>query len=347
MPSTSRRSRQFDDDADEEQRPRQRQRRDEPESDDDVEEADEADEADEGQDGEQAESADGQLIKKLVRYAMACDFSRAPIRRDGIKEKVLGDQSRAFRRVFDGAQKTLRGVFGMEMVELPVRDKLTKEDKRKAAKTKSRSSNSNSYVLVSVLPDTYKTSKVIAPSKFMSAEDEAAYVAFYTLLISLIRINGGEMSDSKLKRYLRRLNAETNSFHSTKTEDTLARLQRQGYLIKNIDKEARQHGDEQEATTWYVGPRGKVEVGDEVVAGVVREVWGEQEDDELEAKLQNSLQIQPRDAPVQNDDVANGGASNGAGNGRAAEDNGEGPSRRRSGRRRQVEEEDQDEEDEE
>lgn len=44
---------------------------------------------------------------------------------------VLGDHSRAFRRVFEGAQKTLRTVFGMEMVELPVRDKLTKEEKRK------------------------------------------------------------------------------------------------------------------------------------------------------------------------------------------------------------------------
>lgn len=44
---------------------------------------------------------------------------------------VLGDHSRAFRRVFEGAQKTLRSVFGMEMVELPVRDKLTKEEKRK------------------------------------------------------------------------------------------------------------------------------------------------------------------------------------------------------------------------
>lgn len=150
------------------------------------------------------------------------------------------------------------------------------------------------------------------------------------------------MSDSRLRRYLRRLNAETNSFHSTKTEDTLARLQRQGYLIKNIDKEARQHGDEQEATTWYVGPRGKIEVGDEVVAGVVREVWGEQNDDELEAKLQNSLQIQDRKASAQNGDVANDGASN-AGNESAPVDNGEGSSRRRSGRRRRVDE-DQDEE---
>lgn len=51
--------------------------------------------------------------------------------RDLTAKTVLGDRSRAFRRVFDGAQKTLRAVFGMEMVELPVRDKLTKEEKRK------------------------------------------------------------------------------------------------------------------------------------------------------------------------------------------------------------------------
>jgi hypothetical protein len=50
---------------------------------------------------------------------------------DLTEKTVLGDRSRAFRRVFDGAQKTLRAVFGMEMVELPVRDKLTKEEKRK------------------------------------------------------------------------------------------------------------------------------------------------------------------------------------------------------------------------
>lgn len=28
-----------------------------------------------------------ELIKKMVRYALACEYSRTPIRRDGIKEK--------------------------------------------------------------------------------------------------------------------------------------------------------------------------------------------------------------------------------------------------------------------
>lgn len=68
------------DDDEEEQRPRQRQRREEPDSDE------EDDDINEDRD-DVVESPDGQLIKKLVRYAMACDFSRTPIRRDGIKEK--------------------------------------------------------------------------------------------------------------------------------------------------------------------------------------------------------------------------------------------------------------------
>lgn len=73
-------------DSDENQRPRQRRNarvedsnegEDEAESDEDVD-----------MDGLSAEqSADQLLAKKLIRYAIACDYSRTPIRRDGIKER--------------------------------------------------------------------------------------------------------------------------------------------------------------------------------------------------------------------------------------------------------------------
>ena len=35
------------------------------------------------------DNADDQLVKKLVRYALACEYARLPIRRDGIREKGL------------------------------------------------------------------------------------------------------------------------------------------------------------------------------------------------------------------------------------------------------------------
>ena len=38
------------------------------------------------------QSADDQLAKKLARYAISCEYSRTPIRRDGIKEKGMAEQ---------------------------------------------------------------------------------------------------------------------------------------------------------------------------------------------------------------------------------------------------------------
>lgn len=40
--------------------------------------------------GERNETS--QLIKNLVRYALACEYSRTPIRRDGIREKGTKDR---------------------------------------------------------------------------------------------------------------------------------------------------------------------------------------------------------------------------------------------------------------
>jgi hypothetical protein len=36
---------------------------------------------------EDGENSKDQFVKKLVRYALACEYARLPIRRDGIKDK--------------------------------------------------------------------------------------------------------------------------------------------------------------------------------------------------------------------------------------------------------------------
>jgi hypothetical protein len=43
---------------------------------------------DEGEDG----GSQDQLVKKLVRYALACEYSRQPIRREGIRDKGICPQ---------------------------------------------------------------------------------------------------------------------------------------------------------------------------------------------------------------------------------------------------------------
>lgn len=52
---------------------------------------------------------------------MAHEFSRQPIRRADISKNIVG--GRKLNAVFEKAQEELRNVWGMEMVELPVREK--------------------------------------------------------------------------------------------------------------------------------------------------------------------------------------------------------------------------------
>ncbi|KAI1171283.1 MAGE protein [Nemania sp. FL0916] len=232
-------------------------------------------------------TSDDQLVKKLVRYALACEYARIPIRRDGIRDKVLGTNARAFKRVFDAAQEQLQKVFGMEMVELPTREKRTLKDKQKAVKRGASQSSlsSRQYILISTLPKEYRSQPIIGPSRVPSTAEEAAYIGFYTVIISLITLSSGELSDMKLRRYLTRLNASQN-LPMDKTDQVLQKLIRQGYLDKVVE---RVEGDE-DSITWCVGPRGKVEVSPQSIANVVTEVWGNPPDD-FETKLEKSLGV--------------------------------------------------------
>jgi hypothetical protein len=71
------------------------------------------------------------MVKKMVRFALSSEYSRLPIRRSDISTKVLGEQgSRDFKTVFEQAQRELRSKFGMEMTELPAREKATVAQRR-------------------------------------------------------------------------------------------------------------------------------------------------------------------------------------------------------------------------
>lgn len=108
----------------------QRNRRRAPPSEDDSDE--EVLEEDEDMPDADAEpNSQDQLVKKLVRYALACEYQRLPIRRNGIAEKVIGKQrGNNLKQIFGAAQDQLRIKFGMEMLELPGREKVTMKEKR-------------------------------------------------------------------------------------------------------------------------------------------------------------------------------------------------------------------------
>ncbi|KAK4554805.1 hypothetical protein LTR86_007953 [Recurvomyces mirabilis] len=249
-----------------------------------------------------------QIVKKLVRLALACEYQRRPIRRTDISEKVLGTAGgRRFKDVFAQTQLQLRSVFGMEMVELPAREKITLAQKR-AAKSQSQSKTAPAaYILVSILPLAFHDPQILGPPSIPTAEEESKYISIYTVLVSLITLSGGQLPETKLERYLRRLQMEDNTPITgyAKTELLLKRLEKEGYITKI--KEVVGAGDED--VFWVVGPRGRVEVGDDGVKGLARAVYGqmdEEGEEDLERRMGRSLGLNDR-APVKSTEQDGGG----------------------------------------
>ena len=58
----------------------------------------------------------------------------------------------------------------------------------------------------------------------------------------------------------------------------------------------------EEIIDWIVGPRGKLEVGEEAVANFVRTVYGGDAMDDLEQRISRSLGIAQTGAPAQSSD---------------------------------------------
>lgn len=82
------------------------------------------------------------------------------------------------------------------------------------------------------------------------------------------------------------------------TEKLLQKLAKETYLEKRRDTSSGE-----EIIEWVVGPRGKIEVGEQGVQGFVRAVYGEGGDDaqELDRKLERSLGLQPQNLGMVDD----------------------------------------------
>lgn len=120
-------------------------------------------------------------------------------------------------------------------------------------------------------------------------------MALYSFVISLILLSGGTLPDGKLDRYLKRVNVdETTPFSNSaayngmdKTEKLLKRMEKDSYIVKIRDTSTGE-----ETIDWIVGQRGKVEVGEQGVTGLVTAVYGELDEDastDLQRRVDRSL----------------------------------------------------------
>ncbi|CAD6582265.1 MAG: hypothetical protein ASARMPREDX12_000890 [Alectoria sarmentosa] len=254
--------------------------------------ASDASSVDENIEGEdtQGGSSNDQMVKKLVRLALASEYSRIPIRRADISAKVMAPNTgRQFKHVFTEAQEQLRSVFGMELTELPVKEKITISQKRAAQRSGTQgSSTSNAYILTSTLPARYRKPSVLRPPQIPSTGAEASYIGLTSFILALIYLSTSQtISESRLEKHLRRMNADNYVLAGEKTEKVLKRMERENYIVKVRERD----GGGEESVEYVIGPRGKVEVGERGVAGLVRGVYGKKdaEADELERRLVRSL----------------------------------------------------------
>lgn len=216
---------------------------------------------------------------------------------------VIGKQRGRFKRTFEGAQHQLRTKFGMEMVELPVREKVTMKERRgwinhlyhlscsnvhlAAQKSKGGATTTATYILTSVLPVKFRGPDIMPPSKIGDQVEEAAYTGLYTFIITIIALSPqGAITEGKLKMSLERVSARDYT-PLDKTDLVLAKMIKQGYITKTVER------TEQDETIEYrVGARGKIEVGNKGIQGLVREVYGDSAPDDLDTRLRRSLGIE-------------------------------------------------------
>lgn len=145
------------------------------------------------------------------------------------------------------------------------------------------------WVLQTIVPEQYRVPEAIGPARpAKKAEDDtaAAYVGLYTMVMALIIIAGGRLPENKLDRSLRRMNANQSTPVDT-TDKTIALMIKDGYIVRVKETVA---GDD--TIDYIVGPRGKVEMGREGFAELVRRIYGDDEDEEeLEKKIKRTLDV--------------------------------------------------------
>ena len=141
---------------------------------------------------------------------------------------------RQFKHVFSEAQNQLRSVFGMELTELPQKDKVTISQKRTAARSGVTSSTtSKAYILTSTLPPRFRKPNILPPAQIPSPAAEAAYVGLTSFILALIYLSSSStISEARLEKHLKRMNADNYVLNGEKTEKVLKRMEREQYIVK-------------------------------------------------------------------------------------------------------------------
>ncbi|KAM0247885.1 hypothetical protein ACHAQJ_009678 [Trichoderma viride] len=295
MPPSQRRRRPVEDegDSDEDARPRQRQHIEASETEQDEEMSNDDDVEMNGA----TSRVDEQLAKKLVRYAISCEYSRTLIRRDGIKERGKDVEWRTPAQRMETRKENDSTNRATNVSTRKAKPLIQKDICASATQSESSLGDGATYEVKRTTKDrvgrfypvfdiTGSIPKRIDPKAIENSKRRARSNIFRILYNARFddmaerggaqRTEAAAVSDAPQ----RRSNAGKRKDRGSNEEDGEARIHRPpvGY-----------EGDQ--TITWHVGPRAKEEVGLDGVIGLVREVYGHPEDEAFDKKLRSSLGI--------------------------------------------------------
>ncbi|CAG8531069.1 1000_t:CDS:2 [Ambispora leptoticha] len=223
-------------------------------------------------------------VKGLIRLALFSERKKTPIRREDMVKKVLQEHSRAFQEIFEQAQDELRDIFGMEMVEMPSKEKKDFAGTgaaRRANANKGASTNCKSYALISILPQQMRNNDLI------QWHDEEAMMGLLTVILSLIFVNGQTLSDDQLRSYTNRLHIRGEHECFGELDKTLMTFVKQGYLDRQKSGLVDQVS-EKEHFEYRWGPRAKVEFPENSIIQFIKTIYGRDAGPDLAKQIQRA-----------------------------------------------------------
>lgn len=151
------------------------------------------------------------------------------------------------------------------------------------------------------------------PSAVPTEGEEGTYTGIYSVIVAVISLCGGTLNDSKLERYMKRMHLDdaTPVEGYEKPALLIKRMEREGYIVRV--KETGPGGEED--VSWMLGPRAKVEIGDDGVRGLTKVVYNQPEGDEgldLERRIARSLGVGERPEEIRRQAAAAAAVEGGA-----------------------------------
>ncbi|KAL2536558.1 MAGE protein [Forsythia ovata] len=155
-----------------------------------------------------SEQEKDKLVGEVIRYILfkTEQNSGCPIKREELTQLITGKNYRqrnlpAF--VINEAKSKLSSIFGYEMRELQRSRLSTASHTSRASQSQQSVADAKSYIIISQLPaDVYR--------KYVEDADKSQVTGFTFVVISIIHVAGGKITEENLWHHLRRLGLYEN-----------------------------------------------------------------------------------------------------------------------------------------